>query len=255
LNHFCKRGYSESTLQKIRDDVRNMNRGDLLIYKKRDNTNRIAIVLPFHHKFKGIQHVLQRSYKKMLSNYPDLKSIFPQPPLISYRRAPNIRDKLVHANHTGKNLKTVDTISNSRSFIHSLMNHSGQVTNTISRRSSFIEGGSANTVGAIYSAECTKHKKLYIGQTIQTLNARFNGHRSDMEHYPERSDLSYHFRNNDCDMKTDLQISVLEKAYGSSEYMKHKEDKWIMRLKTHTPLGLITKTSEFGFIYKSLFYK
>ena len=32
---------------------------------------------------------------------PDLKQIFSDPPMISYRLAPNIRDKVVQANHSG----------------------------------------------------------------------------------------------------------------------------------------------------------
>ena len=56
------------------------------------------------------------------------------------------------------------------------MNHSKKVTYPENQRSCFIEGGRDNTKGAIYSAKCTKHNKIYVGHTIQALNERFNGH-------------------------------------------------------------------------------
>ena len=46
----------------------------------------------------------------------------------------------------------------------------------ISKRTCYIERGNANTIGGIYSILCTKHKKLYVGQTRQSLNERFNTH-------------------------------------------------------------------------------
>ena len=70
----------------------------------------------------------------------------------------------------------------------------------------------------------------YVGQTKQSHNKRFNGHHSDAVHHPDWSDLAQHYNKNDCDIRHDLEISVLEHARGSSGYMKHKKGKWIMRL-------------------------
>ena len=73
---------------------------------------------------------------------------------------------------------------------------------------------------------------------LQSLNERFNDHLSDAVHHPERSDLAQHYNENDYEIRHDLEILVLEHARGSSDYMKHNEDKWIMRLQTYSPLGL-----------------
>ena len=129
-----------------------MSREELLTYRKKDKSNR---VLPFHHKFRGIQQVLQNSYNKMVTCNPDLKQIFPDPSTICFRRAPNIPDNVVRANHSGhKNCQPI-LLPERKSYIAYLINHSKAVTNTISNRTCYIEGGYANTVGAIYSAVCT----------------------------------------------------------------------------------------------------
>ena len=95
--------------------------------------------------------------------------------------------------------------------------------------------------------------KLYVVQTRPSLNERFSGHCSDAVHHPDQSSLVQHYIENDCDIRHDLEISVLEHARGSSDYMKHKEDKWIMRLQTYSPLGLNSRLSDFGCSYQSLF--
>ena len=139
-----------------------MSREKLLTCRKKNKSNRVALVLPFHQKFRGIQQVPQKSYNKMITCNPDLKQIFPDPPMISFRQAPNIRDKVMRANHSGNKSYQPILPPEGKSYIADLINHSKTVTSTISNRTCYIEGGNANTVRAIYSALCTKHKKLYV---------------------------------------------------------------------------------------------
>ena len=141
--------------------------------------------------------------------------------MISFWQAPNIQDKVVWANHSGyKSYQPILPLERN-SYIAYLINHSKTVTNTVSNKTCYIEGGNANTVRAIDSAVYPKYKKLYFGQTSQSLKKRFNNNDNE----------------NDCEIRHALEISVLEHATGSSDYMKHKKDKWIMRLKTYSPLG------------------
>ena len=134
------------------------------------------------------------------------------------------------------------------------MNHSKTLTNQLSKRSCRIEGGFPHSSNLVYAAECTKCKLIYVGQTGDSLSNRFNRHRSDITHYPDRCELPKHFHQNDkCAFETDLQVSVLENIKGSEAVRKHKEDKWITRLQTIQPLGLNLSVSDFGTIYDALF--
>ena len=54
-------------------------------------------------------------------------------------------------------------------------------------------------------------------QGSQSLNERFNGHRSDVVHRRGRSDLAQHYNETDCDIRHDSDILVLEHARGSSD--------------------------------------
>ena len=136
----------------------------------------------------------------MITCNPELKQIFPDPPMISFRRAPNIRDKAVQVNHLGHKGYQPILPPEGKSYIADLINHSKTVTNTIINRTCNI-GGHVNTVRAIYSALSTKHKILHVGQIRQSLNERFNGHRSDVTTHPHQSDLAQHYNENDCDIR------------------------------------------------------
>ena len=100
-----------------------------------------------------------------------------------------------------------------------------------------------------------QNMKNYVGQTRQSLNERFNGHHSDAVHHRDWSDLAQHYNEDDCDIRHDLEISVLEHARGSSDYIKDKEDKWSMRLQTYSPLVLNSRLSDFDCIYQSFISK
>ena len=62
---------------------------------ERKNDNRVPLVIDWHQKFKGLSQILVRHYNFMVIEHPDLKKMFPEPPLVSYRRNPNLHNNLV----------------------------------------------------------------------------------------------------------------------------------------------------------------
>ena len=229
-----------------------MNRNEILEYRPQNSkaNSRIPLVLSYHHKYTGISKVIHSCYNRVSSQFHEFTSVFPQPPLVAFRRTTNIKDKLVRANHH-KVKKNVPTRTPNKSFIDTQMNDTG---NQMSDKKCRIAGGPSNVQGCVYAAECRKHSLLYVGETGGPLNKRFNGHRSDMNLRPERCELDAHFAENDCNMATDMQVSVLETLPGTTEtYRKYKEDRWMTRLDSIRPKGLNASSHDFGFIYKSLF--
>ena len=86
-----------------------------------------------------------------------------------------------------------------------------------------------------YAAECTKHNLLYIGQSSQKLNCRFNGHRSDLRVKPKACEPTQHFsQNKNCSINKDMKVYILQdNLEGSSfERMEFFEDHWMTRLDT-----------------------
>ena len=125
------------------------------------------------------------------------------------------------------------------------------ITDQMSKGTCAIKGAKPRDKSVAYVVECTKHKLIYIGQTGDQINNRFNRHRSDIRCYPD-CELSKHFNNNDCDFEKDLKISILEKVKTSEAKRQYKEDQWIIRLDTSYPNGLNVHLSDFGCLYQLL---
>ena len=191
----------------------------------------------------------------MVRKYPEMKDVFPQPPVVSFRKARNISDKLVRADHSKRHSRRchTTTTTKTRSDIDILMNNSGVITNTKSGITLPIRGGAATERNVIYAARCTKHDCISVGQTTIPLNKRMNLHRSDTNLYPEKCELTQHFSKNDCDFTKDLEISILQSVSGCTERMLLEEDRWITRLGTTFPNGLNKRLSSFGKLYYKLF--
>ena len=238
-------------------EVRRMKRDELLVYKKQGNvsTNRIPLVLTYHHKLEGISSIIRDAYSKSITKYPTLKSLFPEQPMVAFRRTRNISDKVVRAKHhiqTSSN--TPALLSQGRSKLEKSMNRTQTISNSQTQRTCHIQGGRAGTVGSIYAAECTKHGNMYIGQTKRKLSNRFTNHRFDVINRPEACKLAEHFNGNNCSFDTDLRVSVLEQVSGSQALREYKEDRWITRLQTMMPKGMNAAFStDFGPIYNKLF--
>ena len=255
VTFFANRGYNQARLSQCAKEVAAYNRQDLLTQKpkQQEEENRIPLVISWHHKFKDIANVLHYHYDRIAKNNPSFKEIFPQPPIIAYRRAKNISDKIIRANHWGKKKKEQTTTKRTRSKIDANMNRSGTIHNQLSGRSANIPIGSATDSNVIYAAKCKRHQLLYVGMTGGQLNNRFSGHRSDVTHHPNRCELPRHFKDHGCDFDKDLEVSVLEYVKGGSATRLLQEDKWIQRLNTMSPNGLNERTSEFCSIHHHLF--
>ena len=257
ITFFANRGYNQQNLVQCAKEIANYKRQDLLKEKPKtvdtQQNSRTPLVINWHHKYKGLSDILHHHYNRIANNNPSFKDTFPLPPIIAYRRAKNISDKIIRANHWGTP-KVKKTTRKTKSMIDNNMNTSSIITNPQNQRSSTIPTGSPADTNIIYAAKCKKHQLIYIGMTGGVLSTRFTGHRSDIKHRPNRCEqLPQHFNQNGCNFNTDLEVSVLEYIKGGVAARLYKEDKWIKRLDTISPNGLNERSSEFASVHRSLF--
>ena len=108
------------------------------------------------------------------------------PPLVAYRRLPNIRTLLVRARFAQK--QQLSYKENSRCqqvrcktcrHIQPLKTFKSSVTgNTYPIKAT----ANCKTANVVYVIECRKCKKQYVGETENALHIQMNGHRSDIKH-------------------------------------------------------------------------
>ena len=241
-----------------------MDRSELLLPKEKTSNNvnqRIPLVINWHRKFKGISKLLHDNYRHMINKHPEIKKVFPEPPIVSFRKNANLKSILIKSEEKsgkgGYSVRCTKKNTKKRGRPCKLCNHMGQVDklpNTNSGKSCLIEGGNCSNTNVIYAAECRRHKQLYTGYTSTTLKQRFNKHRSDAKHDPDATELGKHFHDSpECNFDTDLRVQILQNVNGNEDNLEFYENLWITRLDSREPNGLNSAMNEFGRTYYKLF--
>ncbi|XP_071153747.1 uncharacterized protein [Mytilus edulis] len=96
--HLRKRGYNNSFTEVQLKKVDNLNREDLLQYKQKKENNRVPLVITFSKALPNVHSILRKNLK-ILHQSERLKKIFPDPPIVAFKRDNNIKDILVHKKH------------------------------------------------------------------------------------------------------------------------------------------------------------
>ena len=215
-------------------------------------------------KLSGFQSTLHHRCQEMVNDYPELKCVFPAPPILAYRRKKNLGNLLVHTSLTKPTPNTSSHLSgysspcksNRRCKLCPSMRNTNSATKHLINKTSYTAGGKCNTKYTIYAAECTKYNLLYISQSSQRLNCRFNGHRSDVRVKPKACELTQDIsQSKNCKIDIDLRVYILQDNLedSSSERMEYFEDHWITRLDNKDPNGMNTELNDFAKTFYQLF--
>ena len=194
-----------------------------------------------------------------VNEFPNLKYVFPEPPILLYRRNHNLHNLLVRSRFTPPSSSRPTSSSSpclSKWGKGFKLCHSMSNTNFITNiQSCFTSGGRCNTSDTIYAAECTKHKLIYVGHSSQKLSYRFNGNRSDINVKPKSCELAQNFHGNEeCNINRDLKVYILQdNVTGPRDRREYFEDRWITRLYTKSPHGMNTNLKHFARIHYELF--
>jgi hypothetical protein len=251
IDFFAKRGYNKKHLQETANEVLKLDRICLLTQKKptMNDPNRIPLVLDYHHKYCQISRIIYQNYENTVKTHPQFKQVFPQPPIVAFRRQKNLKDRLVKAKHWRDNNQN----KGSKSSIVKNMNTLNTIENPISKQKFNVQNISPSARNVVYAARCRKCNKLYVGSTSTPLNIRFNTHRSDVNCERDRCELPTHFlESKTCNFDLDIEISILEQVVGSRSKLLRQEEAWTAKLSAFKPTGLNRKYTEVTNIHKTL---
>ena len=116
---FRSRGFKLISTNKIINDIAKTPRQTLFKSQNDTNTNlllasrkssRIPFVTTWHHKLSGFQSILHLHYRQMIEQFPNLKCIFPEAPILSFRCNKNLRNQLVHTSLTLGTQKALNSL-------------------------------------------------------------------------------------------------------------------------------------------------
>ena len=219
-----------------------LNRDDLLQYKTKKENNRVPLVITYSNALPNIHSIL-RKHIKILHQSERLKKIFPDPPIVAFKRDKNLKDILVHKKHNIMFYKQKNTChpcgKNCALCPHVI---DGEKFNDNDGNEYTVQGNiDCKTVGVIYGIRCTECERLiYVGQTGDTLYQRMILNFSKIRTRKTDDPIAKHFlqRNHSSD---NLKVFGIEKVFGTEIYRKVKESFWMKKLKTLEPEGLNTQ--------------
>lgn len=245
--HLKKRGYNNKSIQKGFEKAKSVPRKELLEYKVKKTNNRIPFVVTYHPALQNVSSTIREHWKEF-EKHPELNKLFPEPPVMAFRRPKSLRDILVRADITKQlctqsgqcracevpRCKSCRQMSNTKTF----------KSNTTGKEYTIFGNLTCKTENTVYILECTVCPLQYVGESIQQFNKRMNGHRSDLDRKTFLP-VSQHFLSSPDHSKKDfkkMKITLIDhNPNWSYSQRKERESYWIKELGTLHPKGINKK--------------
>ena len=134
----------------------------------------------FHSALSGIEKVVN-SLWPILHTSDDMKRVFGEKPIVSFRRPKNLKDELVKAKLKDERVISVgmkNVVNHIVKFVV-LWRLGISKDMEINLRLSI----DCDSEGVFYLISCTKCRKNYVGSTITSFRKRFNNHKRSLVRY------------------------------------------------------------------------
>ena len=190
--YLLKRGYNRNFVNKQIRRAADIPRQLTLQTKDINNPKRIPFITTFNPSLPHIPHIIKKHFNLLLSSNR-CKSLFQHPPVVAFRRSPNLRVLLITAKlpsnsanpqllcgsfRCGKNCATCPYIS------HGLTTYTF-FSNGETRPIKF--NLTCETKNLIYMIQCNRCNLQYIGEMKRRLKDRFNEHRRAIDNPNNKS--------------------------------------------------------------------
>ena len=232
-------GYKSSSIRRHIDKALSFSRDTLLQYKPKLKSDRTPLVLTYHPNLKPIHKIVQ-NLQHFFKTDPHLDTIFPLPPLISYRQPPNLRLLLTSDSSTiNKKSFTTGTFPCNSSKCCLCPNIDSRSSITGPNGVSFKISGNfnCNSQNVIYAITCNIcPQAVYIGETSNSIRQRMNGHRNDIKHNRKKP-VADHFNQSNHSIGN-LLVAVLKQVRGSTKQQREIEEQKIILKFDCVRLGL-----------------
>ena len=245
VSFFEQRGYSPACLQNALQAIRRLDRAGVLNSHNPSNqrSERIPLVLTYHPLNERIKRILLRNFN-ILSSDPETRAVFPQPPLVAYRRDSNLRDILVHTSDKSQSSFQAGTSPCLNARCRTC-HYISSDTSVRGPQYSFVikKAFSCQTSGLVYCISCRRCPAVYIGETGRTLRQRFGEHLRSIEKNLPGFPVAKHFNTAGHSIDDALVRGMMLSVDNAQR--KRLEMRLIFQLGTSQPRGL---NSDFRFL-------
>jgi hypothetical protein len=182
LRHHLKRqGYNDRVIESGFSKTSENNRNDLLEYKEKKINNRVPLVLTYHPSLEKISGIVSHHWKE-IEKSEALAKLFPEPPVVAFRRHKSIKDTLVRAavSRPSSTVGQCQPCGDKRCKCCLQLQHA-QVfhSKTTGKEYKIFCNVNCKTPNVVYLLDCHICGWQCVGESVQPFNKRMNGHRSD----------------------------------------------------------------------------
>ena len=245
--YFINQGYNKQHLNQLAKEISKLSRDDLLQNKTKKQKDQTTIfVTTWHPKLKKLSSVLLKHFH-LLQNDPKLKSIFPEKPIVAFRRKKNLKNHLARTDITPKQIdKTATTPCNKCKLCNLISTDTVLVNHFNNRKVHLPSGCKCRSKNVIYAAKCKIHGSIYIGHTGEELRSRFSKHRYDANKRPDKNELANHISTYNHNFDTDIDVTILKNDLSKTDEREFFVNKFICLLGTKQPNGLDIDSNAYG---------
>jgi hypothetical protein len=237
-NMLLDREYREGMIDAAIAKAKSIPREQAIKRVARDNNptvRRPVFVATWDPRLPNIPAITKRHWRSMTSQDPYLEEVFPQPPLMAYRRQRNIGDKLIRAKvpkemcHREQRkltgMKKCNKPCHTCPYIQERKKvKSGQYIWHIN------SSMDCRTENIIYLIQCDKENcgEKYVGETERRLKDRMREHRGYVENMKLNTATGYHF-NTKGHSSDNMKVTILEKLKNKHPFYRKEREKYHIR--------------------------
>ena len=236
-----RRQYRPKSIDDAFERLKKINRKDTFKRKNKTETaDRVPFVTTFNPGLPNISHIL-RKYFHILHSTDRCKKAIPNLPILSYRRARNLRDTLVNARVRVPKVLGFRSCEDKKCKTCRSAFFSQIIQSTTTGKIFYIKHAlNCKSFNVIYVITCQKCQKQYIGKAETGLNVRVNNYRCFINKHRNVGVAEHFFTNGHT--FSDIKITAIDMVPGGDHHkLCNKETYYIKLFKTLKPDGLNTK--------------
>ena len=177
--------------------------------------------------------ILQKHWRSMVLMDPHLNEVFPQPPLVAYKRTKNIKDFVIRAKIpkplNSRPQRQIPGMKKCMKACH--------LCPYILEGKTVIKGDfewkikntvNCETENVVYLIECQKCKLQYIGETERPFKERIGEHKIYIRTEKYNQPIGEHF-NRPGHHLSDMKVTILEKMKNNDQQYRKERESYLIR--------------------------
>ena len=240
-DNLLSRGYKNKIIDNAFDRLKSVSREQALKkVVKNDKNDKIVCTVTYDPRIVCVSSSIEKHFS-FAQKDPEFKNIFPEKPVVGYRRGRNLGDYLIRSKLyplKNRNLRARNGFyrCDKKDFGCSLCRHSMNITEHIAsfsgKKYPVKSHVTCSDSFVIYSIQCKICPMQYVGQTTQQASKRFNSHFYDVVNKNLHKPVAKHF-NSRGHSASDIIFTPFEKLYKKDKTLLDIREKyWILEKDT-----------------------